>query len=72
MSEQQVEAPAPPLEDDSERSGWGRVMDAAGILAGLLLLVIVADIWSDGRLVSRRLMRNREAGGEVEQRTPGD
>lgn len=39
---------------------WGRVIDGAGICAAVILLVIVADIFSDGRLVSRRLMRNRE------------
>lgn len=45
---------------------WGRALDAAGVIAGVLLLVIVADIWSDGRLVSRRLLRG---GGEDK---PGD
>ena len=44
---------------------WGRILDAAGIVAGLLLAVIVADIWTDGRLISRRLRRN---GGEPVER----
>lgn len=32
-------------------------LDAAGIIAGAALLVMVADILTDGRLISRRLMR---------------
>lgn len=63
MSETTVQAPPeqgeqqPP--DTPAGVNWGRLLDAAGIIAGLLLLVIVADIWTDGRLVSRRLLRQR-------------
>lgn len=42
------------------------MLDAAGIIAGVLLIVIVADIWTDGRLISRHLHRNPDEG------TPGD
>jgi hypothetical protein len=38
--------------------GWGRALDAAGVLAGVILVVIVVDIFSDGRLISRRLRRD--------------
>lgn len=34
--------------------GW---LDAAGVVAGVALIVIVVDILSDGRLISRRLVR---------------
>jgi hypothetical protein len=40
-----------------EARDWGRLLDAAGIIAGCLLVAIVADILSDGRLISRRLAR---------------
>lgn len=59
----------PPGQDAPDAAGggldWGRVLDAAGIVAGLLLAVIVADIWTDGRLISRRLHRG---GGERDVR----
>jgi len=42
--------------------GRGRLLDVAGVIAGVLLIVIVADILSDGRLVSRHLHRR---GGET-------
>lgn len=42
---------------DESGGGWGRVLDTAGILAGAVLVVIVIDIFSDGRLISRRLRR---------------
>jgi hypothetical protein len=48
------DADAPPA-GSSEPPDWGRLLDAAGIIAGILLIVIVADIWTDGRLISRRL-----------------
>ena len=62
-----TESPGPgPGADDSSTSGespdWGRLLDAAGILAGVLLIVIVADIWTDGRLISRRLHRPGHEG----------
>ncbi len=49
---------------DDKPDGWGW-MDTAGIIAGGLLIVIVADILTDGRLVSRRL-RRRPAQPEAE------
>lgn len=55
-------APAAPAAETDEPAGinWGRVIDGAGILAAGILVLIVADIFSDGRLISRRLLRNRE------------
>lgn len=57
-----LEGPGPdaPPADDGQRD-WGRVLDGLGIVAGVILVVIVADIVSDGRLISRRLHRG---GGE--------
>ena len=37
-----------------EAKGWD-ALDTAGLIAAVLLVVIVADIATDGRLVSRRL-----------------
>lgn len=52
-----AEGPSPAAADETtaEAPAWGRLLDTAGIIAGILLLVIVADIWTDGRLISRRL-----------------
>ena len=65
MTDQQASAPAAAAaaddsssgEPDSEGGGWGRALDAAGIVAGLVLAAIIIDIFSDGRLISRRLRR---------------
>lgn len=64
------ESPGPgPGADDSVTSGespdWGRLLDAAGIIAGVLLIVIVADIFTDGRLISRHLYRPPRGEGET-------
>lgn len=48
--------PAPTTETETELGGWNW-LDTAGIIAGLLLAVIVADILTDGRLISRRLRK---------------
>lgn len=42
----------PPAEDQG--GGWG-AMDTAGLIAGVILIFIVADILTDGRVISRRL-----------------
>lgn len=64
MSEPDEQGTQQPPPDGAETPdtgvNWGRVLDAAGILAGVFLILIVADIWSDGRLISRRLLRGRE------------
>lgn len=70
MTDQQASA-APAAADDSsepdnEGGGWGRALDAAGIVAGLVLAAIIIDIFSDGRLISRRLRR----GPDPDQETP--
>lgn len=44
---------APP----GDARNWGRVLDAAGVGACIILGLIVADILTDGRLISRRLRR---------------
>lgn len=51
--------PTPPEETAPD---WGRLIDAAGIVAGILLVLIAADIWTDGRVISRRLHRG---GGDT-------
>lgn len=53
-------SPAAADETTAEVPGWGRLLDAAGIAAGVLLVIIVADIVTDGRLVSRRLHRRND------------
>jgi hypothetical protein len=55
------ESPASPAGDGDNDDGfrWGRVLDAAGAVAGVLLIVICADILTDGRLISRRIMARR-------------
>lgn len=40
--------------DQPEAKGWD-ALDTAGLIAAVLLVVIVADIATDGRIVSRRL-----------------
>jgi hypothetical protein len=57
-----ADAPGP----DAEAPDWGRLLDAAGIAAGVVLLVIIADIWTDGKFISRYLRR----GGEGETGDP--
>lgn len=48
-------AAAPGETEQPAGINWGRIVDGAGICAAVILAVIVADIFSDGRL-----MRNRE------------
>ena len=43
----------PELTPDPPR-GW-TALDTAGLIAGILLAAILADILTDGRLISRRL-----------------
>ena len=54
--------------DDSGGEGrnWGRVLDGAGIVAGVVLAAIVIDIWTDGRFISRRLRGGAGEPGEGE------
>lgn len=55
-----ADAAAPPQADDGTPGGGGLTwLDGLGIAAGVVLVVIVADILSDGRLISRRLLRRR-------------
>lgn len=56
-----------PPETEAAGTGWGKVMDGLGIVAGILLVVIVADIWTDGRLISRRLQKRRGEGEDVDR-----
>jgi len=58
--------PPAPASGDGDGPDWGRLIDAAGIIAAVLLVAIVADIWTDGKLITRRL--NRAPGGGE----PGD
>jgi hypothetical protein len=50
-----------PVSDEPGGVNWGRVLDAAGIAAGILLVLIVADVWTEGRFISRRLIRQPPA-----------
>ena len=51
-----TETAAPPaaLEADDQPRGWDW-LDTAGLIAGAVLIVILADIFTDGRVISRRL-----------------
>jgi hypothetical protein len=56
--------------DEVADSGAMRWLDWAGGVAAVVLVIIVADIWTDGRLISARLLRWRgqdpgEGGGDV-------
>ena len=69
-----ADEPAGDSDEAAEDGGrnWGRVLDGAGIVAGVVLAVIVIDIWSDGRLISRRLRGGQaEAEGEDDDERPG-
>ena len=54
--------------ETDEPRGWDW-LDTCGILAGVLLVVIVADIFTDGRLISRRL---RKPPAPAEPEVPGE
>lgn len=64
------EGPGPAADDPGtaagESPGWGRALDVAGVTAGVILVLIVADILTDGKLISRRL--HRPGGGEAGDR----
>ena len=79
MSEQQTGTQAAPAgtdtatgpgEGDAAPFDWGRVLDFAGILAGVLLVVIVVDVWTDGRVVSRWLLRRGPAPDQQPEEVP--
>lgn len=59
--------PAP----DAEPDGWD-AMDTLGVIAGVVLVVIVADIVSDGRLISRRLRGTKPAQEPQPEPVPND
>lgn len=54
MADSQV-TPVPEEADPGGEQGWGRFLDAAGMLASVALVLIVIDVLTDGRLISRRL-----------------
>ena len=55
------EAPAPDTSGDGgPRIAW---LDWAGGIAALVLVAILVDIWTDGRFISRPLLRWRDGGG---------
>jgi len=50
---------------EGEPAGGGvRWLDWAGAAAAVVLVLIVADIWTDGRLISARLLRWRGQEGD--------
>ena len=63
-----ADQPAAPAETGTQPDGdsgpgrWGQVMDWAGAVALVLLVVMAVDVVTDGRFISRRLRRRR--GGE--------
>lgn len=67
-----TETPARTAEPDEQASGWD-AMDTLGIIAGVVLVVIVADIVSDGRLISRRLRsRGQQPQEPASEPVPND
>jgi hypothetical protein len=58
--------PGADAEPTGEVRDWGRALDIAGIVAGVFLVLIIADIWSDGKLISRHLTRKPPGGEQVE------
>jgi hypothetical protein len=62
--------PAPEAEAGAEgpRVVW---LDWAGGAAAVILAVILVDIWTDGRFISRALLRWRDRK-DGEPRVPGD
>jgi hypothetical protein len=72
MAEQQPAAPDGGAPAPAGPAAW---LDWAGGMAAVLLAFIVADIWTGGRLISARLRRWRDRGGDdsdAGQRAGGD
>jgi hypothetical protein len=63
--------PQPDGSEDEGRHWGGIVLDIAGIAAGVILLLIVADIWMDGRLTRRLAQRRQPAEPEGAAGEPG-
>jgi hypothetical protein len=51
---------------------WSRALDVAGVLAGVLLVAMAADMITDGRLISRRLLRRQQPPAATDQPPEGD
>ena len=66
---EQDTGPATEPDNAADGQAWGRALDVLGIFAGVALVVIVVDIWTDGRFISRRLF-HAEGGADIDQ--PGD
>jgi len=67
-----TETAAPPAatEADDQPRGWDW-LDTAGLIAGAVLIVILADIFTDGRVISRRL-GSRQASAPDPEPVPGE
>jgi len=42
--------PASGADEQDAGRGWGIVLDVAGVIAGLIVVFVVADIWTGGKL----------------------
>lgn len=62
----------PAADDDGGGRGGMTWLDGLGIAAGVMLAVIVVDILSDGRLISRRLLRRGEPQAPQAPQEPAD
>lgn len=60
---------APAADDDDQGDGWGRALDVAGIVAAGALVIILLDIWTDGKFISRWLGRG---GSPADTPEPAD
>jgi hypothetical protein len=49
-----------PRGEPGEGAPWGRALDVAGAVAAVVIVAILVDIWTDGRLISRHLPGRRQ------------
>lgn len=73
MTEQQA-PPAPAATDDTGppgRAAGGIALDIAGAIAGLVLLGILIDVWTGGKLSGRLTRRLPPPGSSTAQPPPG-
>jgi hypothetical protein len=74
MTEQQAPPPpaAPPDPDAPPgRNAGGIALDVAGAIAGLILLGILIDVWTGGKLSGRLTRRLPPPGSSTTQPPPG-
>lgn len=61
----------PAVTEEPEAKGWDWI-DTAGLIAGGILLLILADVFTDGRLISRRLRGLQQQPAPEPEPVPGE